>query len=177
MEIATVGGGCFWCTEAIIKRLKGVLKVSSGYAGGTMDNPSYEAVSEGTSGHAEAVQVEFDPAILPYEKLLEIFFRFHDPTTPNRQGADVGTQYRSIIFYHSGTQKITAEEIIKKMEGAKLYKGPFVTELVPYKNFFTADEYHQNFYAKNPSYPYCQLVIDPKVEKLLEEYREYLKNV
>jgi len=171
MAIATLAGGCFWCTEAIFKRLKGVSSVKSGYAGGQMENPTYEDVSGGQTGHAESVQIEFDTKVLPYQKLLEIFLATHDPTTPNRQGSDVGPQYRSIVFYHDETQKETAQ---------KLIKPPMVTQLVPYTNFFPAEEHHQDFYEKNGHSPYCMLVIDPKIKKLLDHYgnqvkEEYLK--
>lgn len=176
MRVATFGGGCFWCTEAIFKRLKGVISVMSGYAGGTMENPSYEDVSSGATGHAEAVQIEFDPKEVSYETLLKIFFAFHDPTTKDRQGGDVGAQYRSVIFYHNGDQKNQAESFIRELEKKRVYKSPIVTEVAPIGNFYTAEEYHQNFFAKNPSYPYCQLVIDPKIQKLLDEHKELLKN-
>lgn len=166
METATLGGGCFWCTEAIFKRLKGVKSVMSGYAGGSPsadgENPSYEKVSEGSTGHLEAIQIEFDPSIISYEKILEVFFATHDPTTLNRQGQDIGTQYRSAIFYHSEDQKKTAE---------RLKKSSFVTQILPFDKFYKAEEYHQNFYDRNKSYPYCQIIINPKIKKLLEEFK------
>lgn len=165
-EIATLAGGCFWCTEALFKRLKGVTSVVSGYAGGDMENPSYEKVSTGATGHAEAIQIEFDPSIISYEKILEIFWATHDPTTLNRQGADVGTQYRSIIFYHSEKQKESVE---------KSKQPSFVTQILPFDKFYKAEDYHQNFYEKNKSYPYCQIVINPKIKKLLEEFKENVK--
>lgn len=174
-EKATLGGGCFWCTEAIFKRLRGVADVVSGYSGGEMDSPSYEAVSRGTTGHAEAVQITFDPQAISYETLLEVFFKLHDPTTLNKQGADVGTQYRSVIFYHDNEQKSIAEKVRKKIEKSKMYKDPIVTEIVPFKNFNRAEIDHQNFYEKNRLYPYCQIVIDPKISKLYENFGEIVK--
>lgn len=168
-EIATLGGGCFWCTQALFKRLKGVISVVSGYAGGNPpaggENSSYEHVSSGTTGHAEAIQIEFDPAIISYEKILEVFWATHDPTTLNRQGADVGTQYRSVIFYHDQKQKEAAE---------KSKKPSFVTQIVPFDKFYKAEEYHQNFYDKNKDHPYCQIIINPKIQKLLEEFKNDL---
>lgn len=173
IEVATLGGGCFWCTEVIFKRLKGVESVTSGYAGGQMDKPSYEDVTAGSTGHAESVQIKFDTKVITYQTLLKMFFKFHDPTTKNRQGADVGTQYRSIIFFHDQKQKDLAEKLIQSLQSE--HKDPIVTELVPFKNFYTAEEYHQNFYAKNPTASYCQIIIEPKVQKLLDEFKEYLK--
>jgi peptide-methionine (S)-S-oxide reductase len=175
MEKATFGGGCFWCTEAIFKRLKGVSEVVSGYAGGLMDDPSYSVVSTGSTGHAESVQITFDPSIISYHILLEVFFATHNPTTPNQQGADMGTQYRSIIFYHSGEQQKQAEEEISTLEKEKKYDSPIVTEVVPFKSFYTAEEYHQNYYDANPTYPYCSVVIDPKIKKLLSQFGDKVK--
>ncbi len=175
MEKATFAGGCFWCTEAIFKRVKGVVSVVSGYSGGDMDKPDYEAVSEGETGHAEAIQVEFDPKIISYEKLVEIFFHLHDPTTLNQQGYDVGTQYRSIIFCHSEDQKKIAEKVRKKIEDEHVYKNSIITKIVPFENFYKAEEYHQDFYAKNPNYGYCKVIIDPKIKKLLREFKEEVK--
>lgn len=169
LETATFAGGCFWCTEAIFKGLKGVEKVVSGYAGGTMPQPSYEAVSSGTTGHTEAIQITFDPNQISYETLLEVFFATHDPTTPNRQGADVGSQYRSVIFYHDAAQKRTAEKLKKEIVGA-------VTEIIPFTNFYPAEAYHQNYYAQNLDKPYCQVVINPKLTKLREKFSRLLKN-
>lgn len=170
LETATLGGGCFWCTEAIFKRLKGVESVVSGYAGGNPpaggDNPSYEKVSEGSTNHAESIQIKFNPKIIPYEKILEVFWATHDPTTLNRQGADVGTQYRSVVFYHSEDQKELAE---------KSKQPSFVTQIVPFEKFYKAEEYHQNFYDRNKSYPYCQMVINPKIQKLLEQFKNDVK--
>jgi len=166
METATLGGGCFWCTEAIFKRLKGVISVMSGYAGGSMENPTYEKVSEGSTGHLEAIQIKFDSSIISYEKIIEVFFATHDPTTLNRQGQDVGTQYRSAIFYHSEEQRKIAE---------RLKKPSFVTQILPFGKFYKAEEYHQNFYYRNKSYPYCQIIINPKIKKLLEEFKNDVK--
>ncbi len=174
METATFGGGCLWCTEAVFKRIKGVASVMSGYAGGKMDSPSYEDVSTGETGHAEAVQLEFDPKQISYEKLVELFFATHNPTTMNRQGADVGTQYRSVIFYHSDEQRQTAEKVKEKVQSK--YKDPIVTEIVLFKDFYKAEDYHQDFYAKNPSYGYCQTIVDPKIQKLLKDFQEVVKD-
>lgn len=175
LETATLGGGCFWCTEAIFKRLKGVSLVKSGYAGGAVKNPKYEQVSSGNTGHAEAIQITFDPNVIPYEKLLDVFWHLHDPTTKNRQGNDVGSQYRSVIFYHSDQQKRTAEETKKEIEKAGTYKAPIVTEIIPFTNFYEAEGYHQNYYERNTDYPYCQYVITPKIQKLLQKYRDTVK--
>lgn len=161
LETATLAGGCFWCTEAVFQRLKGVISVTPGYSGGKTEKPSYEEVSAGDSGHVEAVQIRFDPRVLSYEKLLEVFFATHDPTTLNRQGPDEGNQYRSVIFYHNEDQKKTA---------TSLTKGDYVTEILPYENFYPAEDYHQKFYENNRNYPYCRIIIDPKINKLLEEF-------
>ncbi|OGH10819.1 MAG: peptide-methionine (S)-S-oxide reductase [Candidatus Levybacteria bacterium RIFCSPLOWO2_01_FULL_36_13] len=179
MEIATFAGGCFWCTEAIFKRLKGVERVESGYSGGEMDNPNYSAVSEGNTGHAEAVQISFDAKIIPYGKLLEVFWATHDPTTLNMQGNDIGTQYRSAIFFHSNKQKEIAEKSF--LIHQRSYKDKIVTEIKPFEKFYKAEDYHQNYYDNNQSYPYCSFVIAPKVKKLLEKFgkevkEEYKKN-
>ncbi len=168
-----MAGGCFWCTEAVFKRLKGVKSVASGYTGGTVNNPTYEDVCSGTTGHAEAIQVTFDPKVIPYQKLLEIFFALHDPTTLNRQGNDFGTQYRSAIFYHDEEQKNTA--VRSKEKAQKNFNGDIVTEIVPFSKFFEAENYHKNYYDSNRSQGYCQVVIDPKVKKLLEEYKKDVK--
>lgn len=172
---ATFGSGCFWCTEAIFLDLKGVHKVTSGYAGGTMPNPSYEQVCSGTTGHAEVVQIEFDPAIISYEQLLEVFFLTHNPTTLNRQGNDVGTQYRSVVFYHDEEQKALAQKILKKIDGERVYDTPIVTSIEPYTKFYPAEEYHQNYFSKNPDQPYCQVVIDPKVAKFRKKFSSLRK--
>jgi peptide-methionine (S)-S-oxide reductase len=162
-EVATLGGGCFWCTEAIYQMLPGVKSVTSGYAGGTTENPTYKQVCTGNTGHAEAIQVEFDPQRISYEKILETFWEAHDPTTLNRQGNDVGTQYRSIILYSSEAQRIAAEK--SKAEAQKRFSAPIVTEIVPLKKFYKAEGYHQDYYRSNPNQPYCRAVIRPKVEK------------
>lgn len=175
-ETATLAGGCFWCTEAIFKRLKGIVSVSSGYAGGEKENPSYEEVSQGDTGYAESVQIKFDPKIIPYKHILDIFWATHDPTTLNKQGSDVGTQYRSVIFYHNEEQKKVAEKSKDEMEASGELKNNIVTEIVPFKNFYTAEEYHQNFYDKNKSTnTYCSLVIDPKIQKLLDKFNSDVK--
>ncbi len=174
-KVATLGGGCFWCTEAIFTELKGVEKVESGYSGGTLANPSYELVCTGTTGHAETVQITFDPKVISFRDLLHIFFTVHEPTTLNRQGADVGTQYRSVIFYHDEEQKKVAEEVMKEVTAQKIWDAPLVTELAPAKPFFKAEDYHQEYFANNPNQGYCRIVIAPKVAKFREHYREQLK--
>jgi len=176
MEVATLGGGCFWCTEAIFSEVKGVEKVEPGYAGGTVENPTYEQVCTGTTGHAEVVQITFDPQVISYRQLLTIFFTIHDPTTPNRQGEDVGSQYRSIILYHSEEQRRVAEEVMEEVRRAKIWGDrPIVTELVPFKAFYRAEEYHHNYYRRNPDKPYCRLVIAPKLAKFRSHYPDMLK--
>lgn len=175
IEVATLAGGCFWCTEAIFKRLKGVLSVESGYSGGEMDEPNYEAVSTGRTGHAEAIQITFDPSIISYDLLLEVFWKLHDPTTLNRQGADVGTQYRSVIFYHNERQKKIAQESKGKIAKSGMYKDKIVTQIVPFKNFFKAEDYHQNYYDANITNPYCRIVIDPKITKFSQEFKPLVK--
>lgn len=183
METATLAGGCFWCTEAIFKRIKGVKSVVSGYAGGEIENPSYEEVSSGKSGHAEAIQIKFDPKIISFGKMLEIFWHLVDPTTLNeasfslrdKQGSDVGTQYRSVIFYYNDTQRKIAEASRKKVESEKLYKDPIVTKIEPFTSFYPAEQYHQNYFARNSYQPYCQLIINPKIDKLIKEFNEYIK--
>jgi len=169
-ELATFGGGCFWCTEAIFQRLPGVRSVASGYAGGKTENPTYEEVCGGGTGHAEVIQVEFEPAKLSFVNLLEVFWHAHDPTTLNRQGADVGTQYRSIILYASEEQKKVAEK--SKLAAASQFKDPIVTEIVPLKKFYKAERYHQNYFNNNPSAPYCAFVIRPKLSKVLKELQK-----
>lgn len=173
-EQATLGGGCYWCLEAIYQRINGVHKVESGYSGGTIDNPTSQRVYEGDTGHAEVVQVTFDPAIIDYKKILEIFFVFHDPTTLNRQGNDIGDEYRSIILYHNQTQQQIAQEMIDTY-AAKLWDDPIVTELKPLEKFWPADQYMQDFYNQNPNVGYCQVIIDPKIQKLRQKYAELLK--
>ncbi|CAM3628610.1 peptide-methionine (S)-S-oxide reductase MsrA [Flavobacterium gelidilacus] len=174
-EIATFAGGCFWCTEAVFLEIKGVEKVVSGYTGGTTKNPSYREIGTGTTGHAEAIEITYDPKLVQYKDLLEIFFSSHNPTTLNRQGADVGTQYRSEIFYHSEAQKKEAEEYIELIEKEKLYEDPIVTVISPAVVFYKAEEYHQNYYNENSSQGYCQMVIAPKLEKLRKYYKSKLK--
>jgi peptide-methionine (S)-S-oxide reductase len=174
-EIATLGGGCFWCTEAVFTELKGVEKVEPGYAGGTLPNPTYEQVCSDRTGHAEVVQVTFNPAVISYGELLKIFFMVHDPTTLNRQGADVGTQYRSVIFYHSDEQKSIAKQVVGEVTAAKLWKAPIVTQIEPFKAFYKAEPYHLDYFKNNPRQPYCQVVIAPKVRKFREHYMEKLK--
>jgi len=169
-EFAVVGGGCFWCTEAVFQRLPGVLSIASGYAGGTTENPTYQQVCRGNTGHAEVIQIEFDPAKISYQKLLHYFWEAHDPTTLNRQGADEGTQYRSIILYSSEAQKLAAEK--SKLEAQANFKSPIVTEIVPLKKFYKAETYHQDYYNENSNQPYCQVVIRPKVEKIEKKLKE-----
>lgn len=173
LETTILAGGCFWCTEAIFKRLKGVETVEPGYSGGTVENPSYKDVCGGSTDHAEAIQIKFDPKVLPFEKLLEVFFKLHDPTTKNQQGADIGTQYRSAIFYQSEDQKKTAEKVIKDLSGE--FKDKIVTEVAPYKNFYKAENYHLNYFDNNRQKPYCQVVIDPKIQKLYRDFKADLK--
>lgn len=174
MEIATLAGGCFWCTEAVFKKLKGVSEVLPGYTGGTVPNPTYWDVASDMTGHAESIQIQFDPKIIPYQRLLEVFFKLHDPTTLNRQGADVGSQYRSAIFYHSNEQKKMAEE--SKKQAQRMFKEPVVTEITPASEFYPAEEEHRNFYEQNKSPMYCRLVIDPKIQKLYQDFKEDLKD-
>jgi len=171
---ATFGGGCFWCTEAIFQNLKGVTKVESGYSGGKVKNPSYKEVCSGLTGHAEVIQITFDPSQVHYDQLLEIFWNTHDPTTLNRQGADEGTQYRSAVFYHSEEQKQVAEAYRKQLEQSGAFKDPIVTEISPLLNYFPAEDYHQNYYVQNQSQGYCQFVIRPKVEKFKKRFGEKL---
>lgn len=175
-DTAIFGGGCFWCTEAVFQRLKGISKVISGYAGGYTENPTYGDVSDGLTGHAEVIQIEFDPKEITYNELLDIFFHVHDPTTLNKQGADAGTQYRSIILYTSEEQKQQAEEMLKKLKESKEFDSPIVTEIKPLQKFYTAEEYHQNYYNTNQNQPYCQIVITPKVNKFLQKYADKLKD-
>jgi peptide-methionine (S)-S-oxide reductase len=174
-EVATLGGGCFWCLEAVYEELRGVETVESGYAGGSVPNPTYRQVCTGTTGHAEVVRVEFDPEVVSFREILEVFFTIHDPTTLNRQGADVGTQYRSAIFYHDEEQRRVAEEVIAWVEAEGLYKNPVVTEVAPAGEFFVAEDYHQEYYRNNAYQPYCQVVIAPKVAKFRKQYLEKLK--
>ncbi|HEY3278908.1 MAG TPA: peptide-methionine (S)-S-oxide reductase MsrA [Gemmatimonadales bacterium] len=175
MEIATLAGGCFWCLEAVFEQLRGVSKVVSGYTGGSVPNPSYQAVCTGTTGHAEVTQITFDPAVIAFRDLLDVFFTIHDPTTLDRQGADEGTQYRSAIFYHDDAQRRTAEQAIKELEAAHVWDDPIVTEVVPLTTFYPAENYHQEYYRRNTNQPYCRAVIAPKVAKLRSKYFEKLK--
>jgi len=175
MELATFAGGCFWCTEAIFQKLKGVVSVIPGYSGGNTKNPEYGEVSTGETGHTESIQIKFDPGIITYAKLLEVFFKTHDPTTINRQGADTGTQYRSAIFYHNENQKKLTEATIKKIEKEKIYDNPVVTEVIPFKDFYEAENYHKNYYENNKSAVYCQLVINPKLKKLEGMFGDLVK--
>ncbi|MBI4292889.1 MAG: peptide-methionine (S)-S-oxide reductase MsrA [Betaproteobacteria bacterium] len=174
-EIATLAGGCFWCLEAVFVDLRGVHSVHSGYMGGRVDHPSYEDVCSGETGHAEVVQICFDPAQIGYRDLLEVFFVIHDPTTLNRQGNDVGTQYRSAIFYHSGEHKSIAEEVVAHIASAGLWSGAIVTEIVPASAFWIAEDYHQEYFAHNPRQPYCMAVVEPKVAKFRKHFRDKLK--
>ena len=173
-QTAVFGGGCFWCTEAVFRMLKGVSKVESGYAGGKIDNPSYEAVSGGDTGHAEVIRVTYDPAVISYDDLLTVFFGSHDPTTPNRQGADVGEQYRSVILYGTEEERATAERVTKEIQESLKDGTRVVTQIVPLGTFFPAESYHQNYHKTNTSAPYCQLVIEPKVEKVRKRFAQLL---
>jgi len=174
-EIATFGGGCFWCVEAVFQRMKGVDTVISGYSGGSIDNPTYKQICTGTTGHAEVIQIYFDPNTVTFEELLEVFFNTHDPTTLNRQGNDVGTQYRSVIFYHSEKQKAIAETYKQQVDKQGVYKSPLVTEISPLKVFYPAEDYHQNYFNLNGREPYCSYVVRPKVEKFEKMFKEKMK--
>lgn len=174
VEIATLGGGCYWCLDAAFKELRGVQAVASGYAGGHVANPTYHQVCTGTTGHAEVVQVSFDPDVISYHDLLMVFFGIHDPTTLNRQGADVGTQYRSVIFAHSDEQARTASEVIAELEAAQIFEAPILTEIAPLTQFFEAEGYHQNYFAENPRQPYCLAVVAPKLEKFRKRFHDQL---
>ena len=175
LATATFAGGCFWCTEAVYAELKGVKSVTSGYIGGAVPNPTYKDVCTGQTGHAEAIQIEYDPAVVSFQKLLEVFFATHDPTTLNRQGADVGTQYRSGIFYHDDEQKRVAEEVIMKLNQARVFPGPIVTEVTKASVFYPAEDYHQDYFAKNPYQPYCQAAAAPKVAKVRKVFKDLVK--
>lgn len=175
LEVATLGGGCFWCLEAVFDELQGVESVVSGYAGGTVENPTYEQVSLGNTGHAEVVQITFDPQIITYREILEVFFDIHDPTTLNRQGADVGPQYRSVILYHDASQKAIAEEVILELGQAGIWPNPIVTEVAPLEAFYEAEAYHQEYFERNPRQPYCRAVISPKVAKFRKRHTFRLK--
>jgi peptide-methionine (S)-S-oxide reductase len=175
-EVITVGGGCFWCTEAVFEQLKGVEKVESGYSGGTVPNPTYEQVSGGDTGHAEVSQITFDPKIIPLKTILKVFFTVHDPTTLDRQGNDVGTQYRSVIFYRNDEQKAVAKQVIKEIAAAKIWDGQIVTQLSPFKAFYKAEDYHQEYFKLHGRQPYCEMVIAPKVAKFRDHFRSLLKD-
>jgi len=172
---ATFAGGCFWCTEAVYAELKGVKGVTSGYTNGKVPNPTYKDVCTGLTGHAEAIEIEYDPAVVSFEKLLEVFFATHDPTTLNRQGADVGTQYRSGVYYHDDEQKRIAEQVIAKLDAARVFPGKIVTEVVKAETFYPAEDYHQDYFARNPAQPYCRAVAAPKVEKVRKVFKDLLK--
>ncbi len=174
-EVATLAGGCFWCLEAVFDQLEGVTDVVSGYAGGTRANPTYEQVCSGATGHAEVVQITFDPSVVSFREILEVFFTIHDPTTLNRQGADVGTQYRSAIFYHRPEQKAAAEQVVKEFTAAKIWDAPIVTQIAPLDAFYPAEAYHQEYFQRNPYQPYCQIVVAPKVAKFRKKFLQKLK--
>jgi peptide-methionine (S)-S-oxide reductase len=175
LETATFGEGCFWCSEAVFQRLRGVKSVVSGYSGGNVANPTYEQVSSGRTGHAEVVQITFDPSQISFDDVLKVFWQTHDPTTLNQQGNDVGTQYRSAIFYHNDEQHRIAEQYKKQLDKSGVFKSPIVTEIMPFKNFYSAEKYHQDYFNLNPSNRYCQFVIRPKVEKFNKEFKDLLK--
>ena len=175
LEVATLAGGCFWCIEEVFREVDGVENVVSGYTGGTIVNPTYEQVCTGKTGHAEAVQVKFNPSKLSYREILEIFFSVHDPTTLNRQGADVGTQYRSSIFYHNAQQKRVAEELTGELSRAQLWNRPIVTQIVPLGTFYPADVYHQEYFSRHPEQAYCQMVISPKISKFRKQWTKHIK--
>ena len=175
-EVATLAGGCFWCLEAVYDELNGVTDVVSGYSGGRRPNPTYDQVCSGATGHAEVVQVTFNPEVVSFRELLEVFFTIHDPTTLNRQGADVGTQYRSAVFYHSPEQKETAEQVIAELNKEKIWDAPIVTEVTALTQFYPAEDYHQEYFARNPGQGYCQFVVAPKVAKFMKKFAGRLKN-
>jgi peptide-methionine (S)-S-oxide reductase len=175
LKKATLGGGCFWCTEAVYKNLKGVVDVVPGYSGGSIKNPAYREVCSGRTGHAEVVQISYDPEIVSYKEILEVFFMTHDPTTLNRQGNDVGTQYRSAIFYHDEKQKETAREVVQSFEKEKVYDQPLVTEITPFEAFYEAEETHKDYFERNEKQPYCQFIVAPKVAKFKEIFKDKLK--
>jgi peptide-methionine (S)-S-oxide reductase len=174
-ETATFGNGCFWCTEAVFQRLKGVSNVTSGYSGGDMANPDYKTVCTGVTGHAECLNIEYDPSVISFEELLEVFWNTHDPTTLNRQGADVGSQYRSVVFYHNEEQKASAEKYMQQLEASGTFKDPIVTTLEPFTKFYPAENYHNNYFNENPGQGYCQFVVRPKVEKFKKQFGAKLK--
>ena len=169
-DIATLAGGCFWCLEAVFEQLQGVEKIESGYAGGHVPNPSYNHVVSGTTGHAESVQITYDPQVVSYREVLEVFFAIHDPTTLNHQGPDVGTQYRSVIFHHGDGQREAAEAMVKELDAARMWKHPIVTEVIPFTEFYPAEEYHQQYYRRNSQLGYCQVIISPKLAKFRKQF-------
>ena len=175
LDTATFGAGCFWCVEAVFQQLRGVHTVESGYSGGHTRNPTYKEVCTGTTGHAEVCQITYDPSVISFAELLEVYWQTHDPTTLNRQGGDIGTQYRSVIFYHGRDQQLLAEEMKSKLDAAKIWKDPLVTEIVPFAEFFKAEAYHQEYYFQNSSQPYCSVVITPKLEKFRKVFADKLK--
>jgi len=175
IEVTTLGGGCFWCTEAVFSQLKGLEKIEPGYSGGNMENPSYEQVSTGKTGHAEVAQITFDPDVISFKEILQIFFSTHDPTSLNRQGVDIGTQYRSVIFYHDDEQKAIAEQVIKELSEDGAFDTPIVTQVEPLKAFYKAEDYHREYYKRHPEQPYCRVVIAPKIEKFRQLYLGKLK--
>lgn len=175
-DTATFGTGCFWCTEAVFQQLNGVIKVTSGYSGGHVANPTYEQVCTKTTGHAEAVNIVYDPSVISFDELLEVFWQVHDPTTLNRQGADEGPQYRSVIFYHSAEQKEKAEKYKASLDKSGAFNAPIVTEITAFKNFYPAEDYHQNFYQNNPDYGYCRVVIRPKLDKFEKVFKNKIKH-
>ena len=174
-QVAMLGGGCFWCMGAVFNEMNGVEKVVSGYSGGSLANPTYEQVCTGRTGHAEVVQITFDPKIISYKEIVQILFTMHDPTTLNRQGGDMGTQYRSVIFYHNDEQRLIAQQVIEGINAAQIYDRPIVTQVEPFKAFHKAEDYHQEYFKKNPQQPYCRVVIEPKVAKLRAHYLQKLK--
>lgn len=174
-EATTLGGGCFWCTEAVFSQLKGVEKVEPGYSGGSAENATYEQVSTGRTGHAEVAQITFDPDVISFKEIMQIFFATHDPTTLNRQGSDVGTQYRSVIFYHNDQQKMIAEQVVKEITEQGIFDAPIVTQIEPFKAFYEAEDYHKDYFKLHPKQPYCTVVIAPKIAKLREHYLSKLK--
>jgi|SRR5579871_358148 len=174
-EVATLAGGCFWCLEAVYQEMEGVLSVESGYMGGHVEKPTYQDVCTGTTGHAEVVQLTFDPGETSYRAILEVFFTIHDPTTPDRQGNDVGTQYRSVIFYHDDAQRATAEELIRELNAEGIWRDPIVTQVVPAEEFYKAEDYHQNYFREHPRQPYCSFVVAPKVHKFREKFTAKLR--
>jgi peptide-methionine (S)-S-oxide reductase len=174
-EVATLGGGCFWCTEAVFNMVKGVETIEPGYSGGSIPNPTYEQVSTGSTGHAEVAQITFDPSVISFREILEIFFATHDPTTLNRQGPDIGTQYRSVIFYHNNEQKAAAEKITAELDKERIWDKPIVTKLEPFKAFYKAEDYHKDYYKRHQNEPYCRIIITPKIIKLQQRFITKLK--